>query len=159
MALSSPRHIAAYLIALKRLLADATRQRHSFMREVGILMEESRQVGRAAVAQTAGRVGRDHGQAYRHLRAAADRLTPPVACVPCHGAVRGWLDAHVAACQAMADAGTAGDLRRLHETQRLLADGRHHARRVNAEYRQLADDVLRAARAARRSPARLPAAA
>jgi len=49
-------------------------------------------------------------------------MEPPAACDVSHSAIAKWIDLHLAACNVMVDVGMSGDLTRLRESQRLLAE-------------------------------------
>lgn len=144
----SPRAVAGYLHQLKRFLTEASECRRSFVREIGVLMEESRRASRGTIAQAAGRTGRDQGQDFRQLRTDLVVLQPPPSCMQCHVAVQRWIEKHVLACQVMVEIGLTGDLGRLAETQELLAEAREHARLLNAEYAHLVADLRARVRSA-----------
>jgi hypothetical protein len=61
-----------------------------------------------------------------------------------------WLDKHVVACDAMIEAGEAGDLALLRVTQGMLAEARVDLSRFNASFAALVQ-VLQARVAKRRS--------
>jgi ribosomal protein L37AE/L43A len=156
---SSPKAIAGYLVAVKPLLSEVTEARRTFIRHIGLLLEEARSSGRMVVVQAAGRIGRDEGHAFRSLKQQLERVEAPPACDPCHRAILQWVDLHVRACQVMVDVGQSADLTRLHETQSLLGDARQHAQTFNGEYTRLVADVrarVKAAQATQRRQVRQP---
>ncbi|HEY3108573.1 MAG TPA: hypothetical protein VGL23_07455 [Chloroflexota bacterium] len=155
----SPRATAAYLHDLRPLLVSAADLRRSFVREIGGLMDDSGRSSRLLMAQAAGRAGRDHSGYFRKLKAQVDALLPPATCLACHVAVQRWLERHVDASQVMTEVGRSGDLSRMHETQRLLAEARHFARQLNAEYSRLVEELRQRVKAAsRRARGRAPRA-
>ena len=146
----SPRATAAYLHDLRPLLASAADLRRSFVQEIGGLMDESGRSSRLVIAQVAGRAGRDHAGYFRKLKAQVDALIPPATCLACHVAVQRWLERHVDASQVMIEVGRSGNLTRMHETQRLLAEARDFARQLNAEYSRLVEELRQRVKAASR---------
>src|SRR5438552_16144367 len=94
----SARAIATYLVSVRPLLQEITESRRTFIRHIGLLMEEARHAGRGTVVQAAGRIGRDEGATFRSLRAQLDRLEPPAACEVAHASIVRWVELHLAAC-------------------------------------------------------------
>ncbi len=137
------RAIATYLVSVRPLLQEITEARRAFIRHIGLLMEEARHAGRQVVVQAAGRIGRDEGAGFRSLRAQLERMEPPGACEAAQAAITKWINLHLAACDVMVDVGLSGDLGRLRETQRMLAEARIHAQTFNAEYNRLVSDLRR----------------
>jgi hypothetical protein len=150
----SPRAIADYLIALRPILADAVESRRVFVRQLGLLIEEARHGGRALVAQSAGRIGREQGPVFQQLRIRVERLPAPPGCEACHHAVGLWLEKQSEACRVMARTGLNGDPGKLREAQQLLGEACAHAHRFNDEYARLAADLRRRVQLALRERAR-----
>jgi len=147
---ASPRAVADYLVALRPILADAVESRRVFIRQLGLLIEEARHGGRALVAQSAGRIGREHGPVFQQLRTRIERLRAPAGCEDCQRAVSLWLDKQTEACQVMDRVGLSGDPGRLREAQQLLGEARVHAHRFNDEYARLAAELRRRVQLAQR---------
>lgn len=148
------RALVKYLLGLKDVIAGAVEARRYFVREMGMLIEQARLGNQQAVAQQTGRVGREQIIKFREAKLGVQRLNPPGACEQCQEAVAGWVDMHVSACDVMIEAGTSGDLKRLHEAQNLLAEGRRFASRFNAEYQRLSSVVRTRTEELRRAQAR-----
>jgi hypothetical protein len=154
-----PRAVAAYLRDLRAVLAEAIESRRAWVRELGALADAARRQQGGLIAERAELVGRRQTDAFGAVGARLARLGPPADCDACHRAVVSWLGIQLAACAVMVEVGEKGDAAGLRRVQRVLADGRPHARRFNAEYRRMVDDlaalVRRAeARAAAREGAR-----
>jgi hypothetical protein len=81
-------------------------------------------------------------------------------CSACHGALVAWMDRLVRSCDVLSEIGRTGELKRMRETQTLLAEGRRYAQAFNEEYARLCQ-VLREhvsavkARQAEAGPARV----
>lgn len=131
------RAVAAYLVALRPILAHATQARQGWVKRIGVLMADTRLGNPQLIAQQAGQIGREHGAAFRDAQKALDRLQPPAECAECHMTLSGWLQKLVTSCDVLSEIGRSGDLRRMKETQNLLADGRRHAQDFNEEYARL----------------------
>jgi hypothetical protein len=137
---------------LRRFLAEASECRRSFVREIGVLMEESRRSNRGTIAAAAGRAGRDQGAYFRQLRSDLSVLQPPASCMQCHVAVQRWIEKHVSACEVMVEIGVSGELGRLASTQEMLADARYYARQLNSEYAHLVADLRARVKSAQTRP-------
>ena len=140
---ASPRAIADYLLAMRPILVDAVEARRLFIRQLGMLMEEARHGGRAAVTQSAGRIGREQAPVFQQLRNRVERLRAPVGCEECQRAVGLWVDKQSEACAVMERVGMSGDPGKLRDAQRLLGEARAYAHRFNDEYARLAADLRR----------------
>ena len=141
--LGTPRAVADYLLALRPILADAVESRRVFIRQLGLLIEEARHGGRALVAQSAGRIGREQGPVFHQLRTRVERLRAPPGCEDCQHAVGLWLEKQNEACVVMDRVGLSGDPGKLREAQQLLGEARAYAHRFNDEYARLAADLRR----------------
>lgn len=147
------RALVKYLLGLRDVITSAVEARRVFVRQMGLLIEQARNGNQQAIAQATGRIGREQVGYFREARTALQRLVPPAACEQCHEAVVGWVEMHVAACDVMMEVGSSGDLKRLHEAQNLLSEGRRFAARFNGEYQRLSaavrarTEALRAQRA------------
>ena len=150
---ASTREVASYLLALRPIVSDALRARHTWLLQLTHLMDSARHGNGAVVAQSAGRVGREHVEPFRDARARAGRLRAPQDCAGCQEAIQNWLDRLVSVCEVLVAVGAAGDLRRMHETQDQLAEARGFARRFNAEYQRLVTDLRARVRVAERERA------
>ena len=140
---ASPRQVADYLLALRPILGDAVEARRVFIRQLGLLIEEARHGGRAAVAQSAGRIGREQGPIFQQLRIRVERVHPPPGCDDCQRMAALWLDKQNEACAVMDRVGMSGDPGRLREAQQVLGEARAYAHRFNDEYARLAAELRR----------------
>ena len=147
---ASPREVAAFLIALKPIVARAIEIRKSWIKELGLLFEEARQGNPTQVTDQAGRLGRDHVGAFQDVRWSAGRQRPPEGCQDIHRALMAWLGGLVSACEALVDVGSSGEMAGMQVAQRHVAEARHAARRFNGEYSRLVTELRMAVRAARR---------
>ena len=137
----SLRDVAAYLTGLRPVLVEALQGRQSWVRRIGVLLEDARHGNATLVAQAAGRVGKEQVSQFRQCRQQLERLHPPLECQECHAAMASWLDQLINVCEVLIGAGQTGDLRRLRETQEMLADSRTYARRFNSEYTRVVSDL------------------
>jgi hypothetical protein len=149
---STPREVAAYLKAARALLDAASESRQTWIRELGVLMRSEGPVAE----QRALTVGGKQRALFVDLRARLAAIPAPTVCRNAHDAMTSWLDKHVVACDAMIEAGEAGDLGRLRVTQGLLAEARADLSRFNGSFAALVQ-VLQARAAKRRSLHRRPA--
>ena len=140
--LSQARAVAAYLVGLRPILTSATHARQAWVKRIGLLMADTSRGNPQLIAQQAGQIGRDHGAAFRDAQRALDRLKPPIECSACHGSLVAWIEKLVQSCDVLTDIGRTGELRRMRETQSLLAEGRRYAQAFNDEYARLCQ-VLR----------------
>ena len=140
--LSQARAVAAYLVGLRPILASATQTRQAWVKRIGLLMADTSRGNPQLITQQAGQIGRDHGAAFRDAQRALDRLKPPPECSACHGALVAWIEKLVRSCDVLSEIGRTGELRRMRETQTLLAEGRRYAQAFNEEYARLCQ-VLR----------------
>jgi hypothetical protein len=140
---ASPRAIADYLLALRPILADAVEARRVFIRQLGLLIEEARHGGRSAVAQSAGRIGREQGPIFQQLRVRVERVHSPPGCEDCQKLASLWLEKQNEACAVMDRVGMSGDPGKLRDAQQVLGEARAYAHRFNDEYARLAADLRR----------------
>jgi len=153
---STPKAVAAYLMAVRPVVASATETRRAFIRELGRLLQAVRLGDAKVLARSTAELGASGREDFREVALTLARHRPPPACAECRDAVSGWIQMHVEACDVMLEVGRSGDLKRLREAQALLAEGRFFARRFNAEYGHLAAALRARAkrRRARRSVTR-----
>jgi hypothetical protein len=138
---SSPRAIASYLIELREPLLTANRQRSAWVNEIGRLMEDARHGNPLSITQTAGAIGRQHGAAFRDVRARVNLLRTPPRCASLQGAMQRWLDKLIEACDLLVNVAHNGRIGHLKQTQALFVDGRHHAQQFNLEYSRVVDEL------------------
>jgi hypothetical protein len=138
---SSPRAIAAYLVALRPTLAASLLARQEWVRRMGVLMEDARRGNAATVAAGAGRLGGEFGARFRDGVAALSRLTPPPACAVCHRESMRWLERLVEGCDVLVRVGRTGALVELRRAQELFAESRGHARAFNIEHARVVGDL------------------
>ncbi|HZR00662.1 MAG TPA: hypothetical protein VFC93_17820 [Chloroflexota bacterium] len=145
-----------YLKGLRLILDEAIEVRKGLVRQLGMLLEESRSAQRGTIVAALGRTGLHQGASLRALRNRLERLPVSEQARTCQRSVEHWLNEMVRACDVMVDVGRNGDLARLKETQEHLAASREDARRFNAEYdrllselRQRAERIGKAQKAAR----------
>ena len=132
------RQVAAYLIALRALVDEASTSRAAWIRQLGTLLKDARADGdRDALAREAARIGDEQGAHFREFRRRLDQLQPPAMCQDIHLIAAGWIEKQSAACDVMVDVGQSGDLAALRETQGLLAEGRDDSRRFSTAYAEL----------------------
>jgi hypothetical protein len=155
---SSLRVVAAYLIALRPIVADAIESRQSWTRQLGQLLAQAGHGDAQAAAGSAGRIGREQVATLRGLRMRLGAQLPPPECGQCHQSFVRWIEKLTRACEVMILVGETGHVRRLNEVQDVLADARFHARSFNLEYTRLIGEVRRRAAAAPRLSARSAAA-
>jgi len=141
---SAARPVASYLLALRPALQQAIAGRETWLGEIGAMLEDVRRGNIAQATHDAGRIGRERVGQFRDYRARIGRLWPPRPCADCHRAVVTWLDQLIAVCELIETVGRSGDTPRLGQIEELLSESRIQARRFNAEYARLTDD-LRAA--------------
>ena len=130
---STPREVATYLKAVRGLLDSASDSRQGWIRELGVLMRSDA----PAAAERAVAVGTRQRALFVDLRARLAAMPPPAVCQNAHDAMAAWLDKHIFACDAMIEAGGAGDMMRLRVTQGLLAEARVDLSRFNASFAAL----------------------
>jgi hypothetical protein len=147
---ASAREVAAYLVALRPILASATEARRTWVKRVGVLMEDARKGNGAQVARSAASIGHDTAGTFRHGRSRLELLKPPRGCGECHRALLLWLEKLVAACDLLIEVGHSGNLARIRETQELLTESRAHAHQFNGEYARLVGDLRQRVAAAGR---------
>ena len=147
---ASPREVARFLIGLKPIVARAIEIRQSWIKELGILVEDARAGNAAQVTTRAGRLGREHVNAFRDTRGSAERQKPPQGCEDIQKALLQWLDGLVKANEALVEVGTTGQMAGLQVAQRHVTEARYAARRFNGEYTRLVTELRVAVRAARR---------
>jgi hypothetical protein len=147
---SSAREVASYLVALRPILSSATEARRTWVKRIGVLMEDARKGNDAQVARSAASIGQNTAGTFRGGRARLDQLKPPRGCAECHRALLLWLEKLVAACDLLIDVGRTGNLARIRETQELLAESRAHAHQFNGEYARLVGDLRQRVAAAGR---------
>jgi hypothetical protein len=135
---STPKAVAGYLLAVRPMVGTAAETRRTFIRDLGRLLQQIKLGDNQLLAKATGQLGAEGRAAFRDVGLAMEGLRPPPACSDCHDAVQGWVQMHVAACEVMIEVGQSADLKGLREAQGLLAEGRHFARRFNAEYGALA---------------------
>jgi hypothetical protein len=135
------RPVASYLLALRPALQQAIAGRQTSLREIGALLEDLRQGNLAQATHDAGRIGRERTGQFRDCRARIGRLWPPAPCAGIHEAATAWLDQLIAVCQVIETVGRSGDTPRLGQIEDLLFESRIQARRFNAEYARLTDDL------------------
>jgi hypothetical protein len=139
--LSGAKATAAYLLAVRPVLHQAIVGREAWVRSIGVLMEDARKDHRAVVMRDAARIARERLAQFRECRERLAGLWPPSGCVPCHGWASSWLDELIAVCQLLEDIGRTGDLARLRHVDNMLSESRIDARRFNAEYARLSDEL------------------
>lgn len=137
LAAATPRALAAYLTGIRGLMEEATIIRRSWIRQVGMLILDARTKPPDLVAPMVLRCGKENRELFVGFRIRLDEVKPPPGCEACHAAFAAWLDKQTAACDALVDIGTGGDLAQLRAVQRLLADGRVDTQAFNAEYSTL----------------------
>jgi hypothetical protein len=129
--------------------------RRDWIREVGMLIEESRTGDPITLAAQAGRYGHNTVPTFREARRRLNELMPPPECQGLHDAIGNWIDQHVLACEVLIRASEMRTLRPLREAQERLAEGRAWAGRFNQEYLQVVEDLRqRVAIALGRAPRR-----
>jgi hypothetical protein len=149
---SSAREVASYLVALRPILSSATEARRTWVKRIGVLMEDARKGNAAQVTRSAGSIGHDTAGVFRSGRARLEQMKPPRTCADCHRSLALWLDKLVKACELLIEVGRTGNLARIRETQELLAESRAHAHQFNAEYARLVGDLRQRVAAAARQP-------
>ena len=149
---SSAREVASYLVALRPILSSATEARRTWVKRIGVLMEDARKGNAGLVTRSAGSIGQDTVGTFRTGRARLEQMKAPKTCAECHRALALWLDKLVAACDLLIEVGRTGNLARIRETQQLLAESRAHAHHFNAEYARLVGDLRQRVAAAGRQP-------
>ena len=142
---STPREVATYLKASRAIVNAANESRAPWIRQLGILMRSDDPEAHVE----AGQVGLAQRVTFVHLRAKLSVVPVPSACATCHDSLTNWLEKHVAACDAMIEAGEHVDLGRLRVAQGLLAEARGDLGRFNAAFAALIE-ALQARAAARR---------
>jgi hypothetical protein len=147
---ATPRQVARFLVVLKPVVARAIEIRASWIKELGLLFAEVQHGNPSQVTARAGRLGRAHVGAFREVRTAAERLSPPEGCQDIHRSVLLWTDSLVKACEALIEVGNSGQLTGMRIAQRNVTEARHAARRFNSEYNRLLTELRVAVRAARR---------
>ena len=138
---SPPRDVVGYLLALRPIMQATTEQRRDWIRDVGLLIEESRTGDPITLARKAGRLGHTQIVAFRESRLQLSHLIPPPSCYQIHEAVAGWLDEHVRACESLIRAEQNRSLRPLREAQEQLGDARRHSQRFNDEYTRIVAEL------------------
>jgi hypothetical protein len=148
----SPRLAAAYLIALRPILGNASGGRRALVRSLTSLADDVRQGG-SMVAERAGAIGTERIATFHEVRTQLDRLTPPPACETCHLTLGRWINRLVDCCELLHSIGQTGDVAPLGQAQGLIAEAREYARGFNrehaalvAELRELLDDATERAR-------------
>jgi hypothetical protein len=149
---SSAREVAAYLVALRPILSSATEARRTWVKRIGVLMEDARKGHAGQVARSAAGIGQDTAGTFRSGRSRLAQLKPPRGCTECHRALLLWLEKLVGACDVLIEVGNTGNLARIRETQELLAESRAHAHQFNGEYARLVGDLRQRVAAAGRQP-------
>lgn len=86
----------------------------------------------------AGRIGRRCGPAFEQARWAVRGLTPPLGGQACSDALVGWLDVHLAVCDALTRAGGTQDPRHLSAAAAMLRSAQPLAQHFNTARRRLA---------------------
>lgn len=140
-AANSPRDIVNYLLHLRPVLQRTTQVRRDWIRDVGLLIEESRTGDPVSLARAAGRLGHGAIPLFREARLQVSQLRPPPECGAMHESVLQWLQEHLSACDALVRAEQGHNLRPVREAQERLADGRWHSQRFNAEYARLVKEL------------------
>lgn len=133
---TSPREIAAYLVALRPILLKASAAQQGTIDRFTQLTGATRTGTPVAVATLAGKIGRDHLEAFRLARAGARGLAPPRECSYCHRTFAAWLDRLIRACEILVDIGQIGGIARMREVQAYISDSRSYAQAFNDEYAQ-----------------------
>lgn len=133
----NPREIAAYLVAVKGPLGEATSARTSCVQRIGALMEDARHGNPLSITPTAGTLGRQYGEMFRGVRGKLRALYAPAPCRRAHSSLDRWLEKLIATCDLLVSVAHVGDVTRLRQTHGLFAEGRHHAQEFNAEYARL----------------------
>lgn len=135
--------IAAYLRELRPVLTAPRTMRREWIRDVGLLIEESRTGDPISLSGQAGRFGHNTLPVFREARRRLGELEPPPECQPLHDAIGNWIDQHIQACEHLIRAQELRTLRPLRDVQERLAEGRAWAGRFNQEYTHLVDDLRR----------------
>jgi len=138
---STPREMARFLVDLKPILGSATDARRTWVRRIGILMEDARKGNPAILAAAAGSIGREYTPTFRSARDRIDRITAPKGALECHRTLSRWLDKLVQSGELLIEVGSSGNVNRIREIQELLAEGRAHAVRFNEEYLRLISNL------------------
>ncbi len=138
---STPREMARFLVDLKPILGSATDARRTWVRRIGILMEDARKGNPAMLAAAAGSIGREYTPTFRSARDRIDRIAAPKGALECHRALSLWLDKLVQSGELLIEVGSSGNVNRIREIQELLAEGRAHAVRFNEEYLRLISNL------------------
>ena len=138
---SAAKPIAEYLLAVRPVLQHAIAGREAWVRSIGVLMEDARRGNRAVVMRDAQRMGRERLNQFRDCRYRLGRLWPPTNCGTCHNAATAWLDELISVCQLLEDVGRSGDLGRLRHVDDMLSASRVQARRFNAEYARVSEQL------------------
>lgn len=140
-AASSAREVVAYLLALRPVMAGVMEQRRTWIRDVGLLIEEARTGDPITLSRRAGQLG--HGQlpAFREARQQHTHLLPPPQCYALHESVAGWLDRHVDACETLIRAERDRSLRPLRDVQEQLGEARRYSQTFNERYGQLVNEL------------------
>jgi hypothetical protein len=140
-AAASARGVVAYLLALRPIMAGVIEQRRTWIRDVGLLIEESRTGDPITLSRKAGQLA--HGQlgAFREARTQHTHLLPPPQCYPLHEAVAGWLDKHVEACETLVRAERDRSLKPLRDVQEQLGDARRYSQTFNEQYGLLVTEL------------------
>jgi hypothetical protein len=135
------RAIVAYLRELRPILSAPRGVRRDWIRDVGLIIEESRAGDPIALARRAGRLGHNVQPVFRESRRRLAEVAPPPECMALHEAIGVWIERHLTACEALIRADDQRSLRPLRDVQEQLGEARVSAGRFNAEYLRLADEV------------------
>lgn len=136
------RLLARYLLRVRRLLRETMASRRSWLRQIGILIQDARFKPAGMVAPIVARVGHEQAAIFMAMRDRLSALRMPFECLTLHATTLGWFDKQVVACDVLVRIGTAGDLSRLREAQHALADGREDSERMEIELKRMVS-VLR----------------
>jgi hypothetical protein len=135
------RAVALYLRSIRPIVGAVALSRQSWVRDMGVLLEDARHGSPSSVARSAGRIGANQRVVFRDARRQVEGLPVPPACVAVRSAFLSWLEKQDEACAIMIESGQTGDVRRLREVHGVLAEARAHAHNFNEEYARLVADV------------------
>ena len=135
------REVVAYLLSLRPIMSHTTEERRTWIRDVGLLIEEARTGDPISLSRKAGQLGHAQIPRFREARVQHSHLVPPPSCYELHEAVAGWLDKHVEACETLIRAEQNRTLRPLRDVQEQLGDARRYSQVFNEQYGRLVADL------------------
>lgn len=145
------RAVAVYLRAIRPIVGAVAVSRQSWVRDMGVLLEDARHGSSAAIARSAGRIGANQRTVFRDAQRQVEGLPVPPPCVSVRSAILGWLEKQDQACGVMIESGSSTDVRRLHEVHSILAEARTYAHRFNEDYVRLVAELRTAVDSAGRA--------